>query len=88
MDFCSKCDQFRSLILIWSHLLKKFLVENFILCAVLALKNFWNGCLLPQGVFWRLVLLVITKNNLEKQFKMFTKLLKEFQVSEHVRDSF
>ena len=31
MDFFSKCDQIRS----WSHLLKKFLIENFIFCAVL-----------------------------------------------------
>ena len=30
-DFSSKCDQIR----IWSHLLEKFLMENFIFCAVL-----------------------------------------------------
>ena len=34
MDFFSKCDQIRSFQLIWSHLLKKSLMENFILCAV------------------------------------------------------
>ena len=28
-DFCSKCDQIRSFLLIWSHLLKKFLMEDF-----------------------------------------------------------
>ena len=34
-DFCSKCDQIRSSFLpIWSPLLKKSLVENFIFCAV------------------------------------------------------
>ena len=33
-DFFSKCDQIRSFLRIWSHLLKKFLVENFIFCAV------------------------------------------------------
>ena len=33
-DFLSKCDQMRSLLRIWSHLLKKSLMENFIFCAV------------------------------------------------------
>ena len=33
-DFFSKCDQIRSFLRIWSHLLKKSLTENFILCAV------------------------------------------------------
>ena len=35
-DFLSKCDQIRSFPRIWSHLLKKFLIENFIFCAVIA----------------------------------------------------
>ena len=34
-DFFSKCDQIRSLMRIWSHLLKKSLMENFTFCAVL-----------------------------------------------------
>ena len=37
-DFFSKCDQirsfFRSSLRIWSHLLEKSLMENFIFCAV------------------------------------------------------
>ena len=33
-DFFSKCDQIRSFLRIWSHLLKKSLMENFILCAM------------------------------------------------------
>ena len=33
-DFFSKCDQVRSFLWIWSDLLKKSLMENFILCAV------------------------------------------------------
>ena len=33
-DFLSKVDQIRSHPLIWSYLLKKSLMENFILCAV------------------------------------------------------
>ena len=31
--FFSKCDQIRRKLRIWSHLLKKFLMENFIFCA-------------------------------------------------------
>ena len=34
-DFFSKCDQIRKKLRIWSHLLKKSLVENFIFCAVI-----------------------------------------------------
>ena len=33
-DFFSKCDQISSFLRIWSHLLKKFLMENFIFCVV------------------------------------------------------
>ena len=33
-NFFSKCDQIRSFLRIWSHLLKKYLMENFIFCAV------------------------------------------------------
>ena len=36
-DFFSKCDQIRSFLRIWSHLLKKSLMENFIFCPVLML---------------------------------------------------
>ena len=37
-DFFSKCDQIRSFLHIWSHLLKKSLMENFMFCAKLAVK--------------------------------------------------
>ena len=33
-DFFSKCDQIRWKLRIWWHLLKKYLMENFIFCAV------------------------------------------------------
>ena len=35
-DFFSKCDQIRSFLRIWSHLLKKSLMDKFIFCAVIA----------------------------------------------------
>ena len=37
-DLFSKCDQFLSFLQIWSHLLKKSLLENFILCALLEIN--------------------------------------------------
>ena len=33
-NFFSKCDQIRSFLRTWSHLLKKSLMENFVFCAV------------------------------------------------------
>ena len=33
-DFFSTCDQIRSFLRIWSHLLKKSLMENFTFCGV------------------------------------------------------
>ena len=38
-DFFSKCDQIRSFLQIWSHLLNKSLMENFLLCAVSAVVH-------------------------------------------------
>ena len=38
-DFFSKCDHIRSFLRIWSHLLKKSLMENFIFCAVCTVVN-------------------------------------------------
>ena len=37
-DFCSKYDQIWSFLRIWSHLLKKYLIENFLFCAVQCLE--------------------------------------------------
>ena len=33
-DFFSKCDQIRSFLRIWSHLLKNSLMENLFICAL------------------------------------------------------
>ena len=38
-DFFSKCDQIRGFLRIWSHLLKKSLMENFVLCAKQLLRS-------------------------------------------------
>ena len=41
-DFFSKCKQIRSKLRIWSHLLKKSLMENFFFCTV-NIKDVWEG---------------------------------------------
>ena len=39
-DFSSKCDQIRCKMQIWSHLLKKSLMENFFFFSVVAINCF------------------------------------------------
>ena len=46
-DFFGGCDQIRKNLRIWSHLLKKPLVENFIFCAVV----FWGIGKLGENIF-------------------------------------
>ena len=54
-DIFSKCDQIRSFLRIWSHLLKKPVMENFIFCAVnipgQRLVNSWSTLLVIFFVF-------------------------------------
>ena len=49
-DFFSKCDQIRRNLAIWSHLLKKFLMEKFIFCAVYDLEEYVIHCKLPANL--------------------------------------
>ena len=42
-DFSSKCDQIRSFLRIWSHLLEKSLMENLGFCVVLELYYCQGG---------------------------------------------
>ena len=42
-DFFSKCDQIRSFLRIWSHLLRTSLMKNFIFCAVRTGRSAWFG---------------------------------------------
>ena len=42
--FSNKCDQIRSFLWIWSNLLKKFLMENVIFCAVFIVKKLTEEC--------------------------------------------
>ena len=59
-NFCSKCDQTHRKLRIWSHLLKKSLMENFIFCAVWKEELLTNyndlrysfSCLFTSFSFW------------------------------------
>ena len=44
-DFFSKCDQIRRKLLFWSHLLEKFLIENFIFLCSDGSYTLWRGVL-------------------------------------------
>ena len=46
--FCSKCDHICRKPQIWSHLLKKSLIENFIFCAVKFLQIYLKICTLVK----------------------------------------
>ena len=55
-DFFSKCDQIHTKLRIWSYLLKNFLIENFIFCAVdpsicLSRAFLWNRS--SNNKMWR-----------------------------------
>ena len=52
-DFFSKCDQIRSFLRVWSHLLKKSLIENFIFHAVCMSLN--PALRIHKDINWRRV---------------------------------
>ena len=48
MDFFSKCDQIRNFLQIWSHLLKKSLIEYLIFCGVAEKKTVYIDILMTS----------------------------------------
>ena len=67
-DLFSKCDQICSFLRIWSHILKKSLMENFIFCAVLnhfkGEKPRWNQkCCVCTSVYCKTFKCTQTRNN-------------------------
>ena len=62
-DFSSKCDQVRKKLWIWSHLLKKTLMENFIFYAVKVHKN------ISLGIFFlKLLKMRYTVHGINRKF--------------------
>ena len=55
-DFFNKCDQILRKLWIWSHLLKKSLMENFIFCAL----NFFGN--IAYNIFQFIIVTIIIEN--------------------------
>ena len=53
-DLFSKCDQIRCFLRIWSHLLKKSLMENFIFCAVKVKGNITERLLILRRRYFHI----------------------------------
>ena len=56
-DFFSKCDQIRIFLWIWSYLPKKYLMENFIFCAVYVVLFTYTKSALLETLLFNLFLL-------------------------------
>ena len=61
-DFFSKCDQIRRKLRIWSHLLKKSLMEDFIFCAV----TLFTGAVLSQLTNIKIAIFLIIHLSFQK----------------------
>ena len=61
-DFFSKCDQIRRKLRIWSHLLKKSLMEDFIFCAV----TLFTGAVLSQLTNIKIAIFLIMHLSFQK----------------------
>ena len=58
-DFFSKCDQISRNLWIWSQLLKKYVKENFILCAVLEALVYRKPGVNPKNAFFGRIFQII-----------------------------
>ena len=76
--FFSKCDQIRRKLRIWSHLLKKFLMENIIFCAVCL--NWWQ---FDEGMVSKIIKVpdseVYSEPSQTSKMKCFVKIANGFQ---------
>ena len=85
--FFSKCDQIHGKLRIWSHLLKKSLMENFSFCAVRVTNfqsfEFKEGDVIPLNVdnisplFFHIFLLILLRNNLQQSLLAFSIIFHE-----------
>ena len=70
-DFFSKCNQIHSKLRIWSHLLKKPLMENFIFCAVyMRTDHVWPNA---YPLFYFILLWRLGSSGLTNWFKLITR---------------
>ena len=78
-NFFRKCDQIRSLLRIWSHLLKKSLMENVIFC-VCSIKDSADNLKLCRGInfFTNLFVRVWKSCKKSMRYLIYNRLLFEF----------
>ena len=74
-DFFSKCDQIRRELWIWSHLLKKSLMENFIFCAVWGL---WLRPCTVQKMEFSIKDFFSKCNQIRRKLRIWSHLLNKF----------
>ena len=65
-DFFSKCDQIRSFLRIWSHLLRKIVMKNFIFCAVDFNFDEYSISILNERIFKDVNYLLNENRSIEK----------------------
>ena len=73
-DFLSKCDQIRSFLQIWSHLLKNFLMENFIFCTVPYFKKGFIFAIIGGGITGDIQINSTSCHHHLREFEMKTML--------------
>ena len=74
-DFFSECDQIRRSLRIWSHLMKKFLMESFIFCAEFAENCSRISQILRKVVFDRITDQKIVKRLISCTGRFWNKVL-------------
>ena len=88
-DFFSKCDQIRRNLRIWSHLLKRSLMENFIFSAVDGVNYRCKG--LKYRCLWE-SLISLCKHipvwKMKKETSMLSNVLTELAIKSSIKESF
>ena len=85
-DFFSKYDQIRSFLWIWSHLLKKALMENFVFCAALSRYIVRANIEITPVPFWMVCLSSkFTLHSLINSSRVYGKHLFEFLCDKSVK---
>ena len=78
MDFFIKCDQIPSFLQIWSHLLKKYLMENLIFCALTAWqRTFFFLTLLSNFYICKHYLTITTKDQVQQWIYKLTVIFED-----------
>ena len=70
-DLFSKYDQIRSFLRLWSHLLKKYLIENFIFCAAICETVVTVVQIVAEEYLWHDLIFFFQNENIHGGFIYF-----------------